>query len=286
MAKSSTRDCGIEGCAQPAVHRQTTWCSKHYKRWRRNGDPNLRVRTPRSEAPPCSIDDCDGAATSRGWCKKHYTRWERHGDPLKVRQSQQARGLRCVIRGCENERKCRGWCDGHYRRWRKTGSPHLWRWHGPVRQPAPKVERLPWPERFWDKVYPCPITGCWLWAGYTNEARGGYGTTPVPGRAPQWAHRVAYELCVGSIPPGLHIDHLCRVRWCVNPDHLQPVTSAVNTKRGMAPNMVAHRNGTCRRNHARTPENTYVAPGSGKRMCRVCTRLRSTGSLPPLPSRK
>jgi hypothetical protein len=80
-------------------------------------------------------------------------------------------------------------------------------------------------------------TPCWIWCLCTDG--GGYGQTKVGGRA-QLAHRVYYERHVGPIPDGLELDHLCRVRNCVNPDHLEPVTSAVNTQRGNSAKLTAH----------------------------------------------
>ena len=83
-------------------------------------------------------------------------------------------------------------------------------------------------ERFWEKVD--KTATCWLWrASIRNH---GYGRIKVNGRAEQ-AHRVAYELLVGPIPEGLTLDHLCRVRLCVNPAHLEPVTQKVNIRRGL-----------------------------------------------------
>ncbi len=72
--------------------------------------------------------------------------------------------------------------------------------------------------------------GCWLWVGKVN--RGGYGVTSVAGKT-RSAHRVSYEWHVGPIPIGLDLDHLCRVRRCVNPDHLEPVTRRENINRGL-----------------------------------------------------
>lgn len=82
-------------------------------------------------------------------------------------------------------------------------------------------------ERCWgwteeDRGY---YTACWIWQGYVNE--NGY-----PSSGSGWAHRELYEMLSGSIPPGLELDHLCRVRCCVNPDHLEPVTHAENLRRG------------------------------------------------------
>lgn len=71
--------------------------------------------------------------------------------------------------------------------------------------------------------------GCWLWQGCLNVR--GYGQLGKGSRA---AHRVFYERHVGPIPEGLTIDHLCRVRHCVNPAHMEPVTVAENVRRGSA----------------------------------------------------
>src|ERR1019366_4519713 len=84
-------------------------------------------------------------------------------------------------------------------------------------------------ERFLKFVLPEPNTGCWLWTGGLN--RGGYGQFMTPPCTV--AHRVAYELFVGPIPEGLQLDHLCRVRSCVNPQHLEPVSQQENIRRGL-----------------------------------------------------
>ncbi|MCE5309611.1 MAG: HNH endonuclease [Acidobacteriales bacterium] len=106
-------------------------------------------------------------------------------------------------------------------------------------------------------------------------ARDGYGDVYVPGRRTTQAHRVAYEVFRGPIPEGLHIDHLCRVTCCVNPDHLEPVTPAENNRR--AGSAVTH----CSRGHEYTPENTYFRKGSdrrGNRDCLECRRIRKRES--------
>lgn len=95
-------------------------------------------------------------------------------------------------------------------------------------------------ERFWANVEKhdgdCPCcSGCWIWAGYISAK--GYGRMRTQSGPQQTigAHRVAYELLVGPIPEGLTIDHLCRNRGCVNPEHLEVVTQRENTRRGKSP---------------------------------------------------
>lgn len=73
-----------------------------------------------------------------------------------------------------------------------------------------------------------PETGCWEWQRYVRPD--GYGKTRLHGE--QLAHRAYYREYVGPIPEGLSLDHLCRVRHCVNPEHLEPVPHAVNVRRG------------------------------------------------------
>jgi len=83
-------------------------------------------------------------------------------------------------------------------------------------------------ERFWDRVEKTDT--CWLWTG--SKTQGGYGQLSVDGVC-VGAHRIAYRLLIGPYPAGYHIDHLCRVRNCVNPDHLEAVTVAENLRRSM-----------------------------------------------------
>jgi hypothetical protein len=84
-------------------------------------------------------------------------------------------------------------------------------------------------ERFWAKVDRLGPEECWMWLASTNSK--GYGKFGQGGKT-RPAHRVAYELVKGPIPEGMVLDHLCQRRRCVNPSHLEPVTSHVNTERG------------------------------------------------------
>jgi len=126
-----------------------------------------------------------------------------------------------------------------------------------------------------DHVALHPVTGCFEWTGALE--RTGYARVnvrgPDDGVRKLCAHRVAYELWVGPIPDGLQLDHLCRVRHCVNPLHLEPVTARENTVRGVS---LAAQNATltqCRRGHPFDKQNTMR--WRGKRICRACHRVRA-----------
>ena len=85
-------------------------------------------------------------------------------------------------------------------------------------------------ERFEVRWTPEPNTGCWLWTGAATSA--GHGRFWSKG-ATVPAHRWAYEHLVGPVSEGFELDHLCRAPWCVNPEHLEPVTNRENTVRGL-----------------------------------------------------
>jgi hypothetical protein len=122
-----------------------------------------------------------------------------------------------------------------------------------------------------------PESGCWLWRKHVNN--NGYGLKRVPcscgeGRRAVLAHRFVYELFVGPIPEGLHLDHLCRVRHCVNPSHLEPVTTRENTIRGVGPTAVNAAATHCHLGHPFAGDNLIVR-ADGSRRCRTCNRARN-----------
>lgn len=112
--------------------------------------------------------------------------------------------------------------------------------------------------------------GCWQWAG-SIQAESGYGYIRLSPTKRSRVHRVAYESIVGPIPDGLQLDHLCRNRACLNPAHLEPVTSRVNTLRGMTVTAANAAKTHCINGHEFTPANTYVNPRRGNRSCRACS---------------
>lgn len=107
---------------------------------------------------------------------------------------------------------------------------------------------------------------CWLWTGYKQKS--GYGQFTINGKSYK-AHRLVYSLLVGEIPKGKQLDHLCRVRNCVNPEHLEPVTQAENIRRGESPWAVNGRKTHCYKGHEFTEDNIYIK--GGYRLCKICT---------------
>lgn len=126
----------------------------------------------------------------------------------------------------------------------------------------------------WEKVHRSGDTDCWIWTGATNTA--GYGVIGVK-RDDKYrmamAHRVVYVLSGGEIPEGLQLDHLCRVRFCVRPSHLEPVTCKENLRRGDGITGRSYRATACKWGHDYTEANTYVN-AQGYRSCRICHARR------------
>lgn len=111
--------------------------------------------------------------------------------------------------------------------------------------------------------------GCWEWKAAV-EPTGGYGILNVNGRTRK-AHKVVYEILVGSVPEGLELDHLCRNRRCVKPGHLEPVTRRENVARGVAPSAVNTAKTHCVHGHPFSGDNLILRSDGGRR-CRICRR--------------
>jgi hypothetical protein len=153
----------------------------------------------------------------------------------------------------------------HYKRIRLYGDPNA----------TPRFTRDP-ADRFWKSVEVGHPAGCWWWAAKINT--GGYGhfrtgSGTAGTEQTHLAHRYAFELLIGPIPVGMQLDHLCRNRACVNPDHLEPVIPGENTRRASAAKKTH-----CKRGHRYTPENTYRQASTGRRSCVTCRRAASRDS--------
>jgi hypothetical protein len=130
------------------------------------------------------------------------------------------------------------------------------------------------PERFWSKVEPEPVNGCWIWVAAMTSGYGsiGIGSRTDGSRRRELAHRLSYKQLIGPVPEGLELDHLCRNRACVNPAHLEAVTHRENVLRGASLNAFNAKKTHCKHGHPFSPENTYVRKDTGSRMCRECLR--------------
>lgn len=161
---------------------------------------------------------------------------------------------KCAIGGCDRPLHGKIWCQPHYRRNLRTGSPvSPGKWDDPA-------------SLFWAHV--TKTNDCWLWTGYvTPKGYGRWQSRKLGYEGGIGAHVAAYELLVGPVPGCLVLDHLCRVRHCVRPDHLEPVSRGENVRRGFKL-IVA-----CPQGHAYDAFNTYVS-STGNRSCRTCHRER------------
>jgi hypothetical protein len=124
-------------------------------------------------------------------------------------------------------------------------------------------------ERFSGK-YEIGEAGCWLWTAALDS--NGYSKLATTDGKWDRAHRISYRLFVGPVPDGMEIDHVCRVRRCVNPEHLEAVLPAQNKLRGLGLPARNARKRRCVRGHLFTPENTYVRKDGG-RTCLTCKRV-------------
>ena len=124
-------------------------------------------------------------------------------------------------------------------------------------------------DQFWSKVE--KTDGCWNWVGGHSL---GYGCLAWNGKR-DWAHRISYILTFGSIPEGRELDHLCRNRSCVNPEHLEAVTHQENCLRGESPLAFKKRQVVCVRGHILDASNVYRMPSRPtSRCCRECALER------------
>ncbi len=126
-------------------------------------------------------------------------------------------------------------------------------------------------DRFMNQVAPDPNSGCWIWTGH--ETGKGYGSFFLSHKKRIRAHRFSYEYFNGSIPNGLTVDHLCRVRMCVNPRHLEAVSIRENVLRGIGLSAQNARKTHCCRGHELSHEN--IRYYGRERVCVPCETIRN-----------
>lgn len=170
--------------------------------------------------PVCSFPDCGRKSYGRKLCPGHVYQ-QRKGQELRPIK---ARRTGCSVADCDRPHQALGYCQLHRERMKRGGSPTSLLLIRDAR------ERF---DTFVEKT-----DTCWLWTG--SLTYDGYGLFRENNRR-TGAHRFAYEYLVGPIPEGLQLDHLCRVRNCVNPEHLEPVTPAENVRRAKAHNDYTNR---------------------------------------------
>lgn len=116
------------------------------------------------------------------------------------------------------------------------------------------------------------LDACWPWRGAKTTKK--YGKFSIGGKIYQ-AHRISYLVFIGPVPDGLVIDHLCRNRSCINPRHMEAVSSRENTLRGYGPAGLNSKKTHCPQGHPYSDENTRILPRKGGRRCKACASIQS-----------
>lgn len=112
---------------------------------------------------------------------------------------------------------------------------------------------------------------CWIWTGTKSVGYGKFNAgSRRANREIAWAHRWLYEFCIGPIPDGLTLDHLCRTRICVNLGHVESVTHKINILRGAGASAINARKTHCKNGHSLTLGN--ILPYGRGRVCGICNR--------------
>lgn len=177
----------------------------------------------------------------------------------------------CSVECCEKMSYLRGLCRGHYHRFQTLGEDF-------PRTPL-NIHRVVTPEMYKRRLFSRFTVGdgCWEWTAGVHHKEGYGQMQNYVTKKTGLAHRIMYELFVGPIPAGLQIDHLCRNRRCVRPDHMEVVTNEVNSLRGAGVAALNARITHCHRGHPFSGDNLYLAKRGDrlKRVCRACQNERS-----------
>jgi hypothetical protein len=193
----------------------------------------------------------------------HYQRFKAHGDPniVLVQEKLPPPTTICTVPGCDKPTRTHSSpiCDMHYSRLKRHGDVSV-----ALKDHTPAVER-------WKTSYEVNAeTGCWNWTGPIYKGQG-HGFIQDGAAKRYMAHRFVWEQIVGPIEDGLVLDHLCKNKRCVNPEHLEAVTQGINGLRGGIDGGNAAKT-HCPAGHEYTEANTYINPATGWRQCRACLR--------------
>lgn len=168
------------------------------------------------------------------------------------------RNSTCWHDGCNTPSRKWGMCEHHYSKWIVTYPPKKTRINKPDA------------ERFAFYLLKSGDNQCWIWTGaLDSNGYGVFNARNTAGFSGQKSHRYSYLLAHGKLPEDLELDHLCRVRPCCNPAHLEAVTQKINTMRGVGFGPVNAEKTHCPQGHEYTEENTYTSE-KGWRRCRIC----------------
>ena len=213
----------------------------------------------------CAHSGCERESRTKGYCQKHYLRLWKHGTTEDVDRRRREPTV-CNHADCDGTAIGRGYCLKHYTRLRRKGTT----------AGRDGLQGTPAADRLWIYARRGTEQECWIWTGDTDT--GGYGRLYVSrDRTSVAAHRYAYELLIGPIPAGLQLDHLCRVRACVNPAHLEPVTLKENLNRGEGKSHRAARTDTCQSGRHKFSEVGVYVDARGYRRCRACSLEQRAG---------
>lgn len=173
-------------------------------------------------------------------------------------------GIMCLVSDCTRDFEAKGYCLPHYLKFHKYGDPLASRPRNKGYPTSNEIFALS-ASKSGILESNCLVIEKQLINGYATKTR-------VINNRPNTIvlHRVVYNELIEIIPFGLHIDHLCRNRNCINPEHLEAVTPKENILRGISPPAQLARRIYCNNGHELTHKNSYCRPGKNQRCCRTC----------------